>query len=305
MAAERAPPPLMDADTAFAARDVVKTYGARRALDGVSLSVGRGEMVALIGPSGSGKSTLLRALTGFVCVDPGGEVDAVGLRVQRDGKVVDDVRRVRKRVGLIAQQFNLVGRLSLFSNVMIGCLGRIGFWRGLFGRWPVEAKGAAMTALARMGVADYAGQRANTLSGGQQQRGAIARCLVQGATAILADEPVASLDPVSARKVMESLQALNRDDGLSVIVTLHHVEYAVRYCRRVVALQAGKVVYDGPTSGLTHALLMDIYGPEFEDVAPPQPVALPGAPAAAPEPALAATLLDPLPADAVPTGARS
>ncbi|MBE7220019.1 MAG: phosphonate ABC transporter ATP-binding protein [Caulobacteraceae bacterium] len=281
----------MHADTAFAARDVVKTYGARRALDGVSLSVARGEMVALIGPSGSGKSTLLRALTGLVCVDPGGEVDAVGLRVQRGGKVVDDVRRVRKRVGFIFQQFNLVGRLTLFSNVMIGCLGRIGFWRGLFGRWPSERKAEAMAALARMGVADYAGQRANTLSGGQQQRGAIARCLVQGATAILADEPVASLDPVSARRVMESLQALNRDDGLSVIVTLHHVEYAVRYCRRVVALQAGRILYDGPTAGLTRDLLVSIYGPEFEEVAPLEPVTL--AEARPPE----GGLLDPVPAD--------
>ena len=266
----------MQADVAFAARGVVKTYGARRALDDVSLTVARGEMVALIGPSGSGKSTLLRALTGLVTVDAGaGRIEAVGLLVQADGKVAEDVRRVRKRVGFIFQQFNLVGRLTLFSNVMIGCLGRIGFWRGLLGRWPAARQAEAMAALHRMGVADYAGQRANTLSGGQQQRGAIARCLVQGATAILADEPVASLDPVSARKVMEALRDLNRDDGLSVIVTLHHVEYAVRYCRRVVALQAGKVVYDGPTAGLTRELLVRIYGPEFDDVAPPEPVALP------------------------------
>ena len=294
----------MHAEVAFAAHDVSKTFGARKALDGVSFTVGRGEMVALIGPSGSGKSTLLRALTGLLTVDAGGRVEAVGLCVQADGRVTDEVRRVRKRVGFIFQQFNLVGRLSLFSNVMIGCLGRIGFWRGLFGRWPAERRAEAMAALHRMGVADYAGQRANTLSGGQQQRGAIARCLVQGATAILADEPVASLDPVSARRVMEALRDLNRDDGLSVIVTLHHVEYAVRYCRRVVALQAGRVVYDGPTAGLTHALLMQIYGPEFEDVAPPEPVALAGAPPAAAGLPAEATLLDPLPAAPVLTGAR-
>ena len=123
-----------------------------------------------------------------------------------------------------------------------------------------------MQALRRVGVADYAGQRANTLSGGQQQRGAIARCLVQHATAILADEPVASLDPVSARKVMETLRDLNKRDGLSVIVTLHHVEYAIKYCKRVVALQAGKVLYDGPVSGLDRALLIQIYGPEFDEI---------------------------------------
>ena len=255
----------MLADVAFEARNVTKTYGARRALNGVSLRVDRGEMVALIGPSGSGKSTLLRSLTGLVVIDEGGEIDAVGLRVQKGGKVVDDVQRVRRRVGFIFQQFNLVGRLTLFSNVMIGALGRVGFWRGFFGMWPNESKTEAMEALSRVGVAEYAGQRANTLSGGQQQRGAIARCLVQKATAILADEPVASLDPVSARKVMETLRNLNRNDHLSVIVTLHHVEYAVKYCKRVVALKAGQIVYDGPVTGLTREMLIDIYGPEIED----------------------------------------
>jgi len=122
-----------------------------------------------------------------------------------------------------------------------------------------------MAALARVGVADQAGQRAVALSGGQQQRGAIARALVQQAKVILADEPVASLDPVAARKVMEILKALNVDDGLTVLVTLHQVDYALRYCRRTVALKAGKVVYDGPTEGLDRARLIDIYGPEFED----------------------------------------
>lgn len=123
-----------------------------------------------------------------------------------------------------------------------------------------------MAALHRVGVSDYAAQRANTLSGGQQQRGAIARCLVQGAEAVIADEPVASLDPVSARRVMDLLQDLNRRDGMTVLVTLHQVEYAIRYCRRVVALKAGKVVYDGPSEGLDRPMLVDIYGPEIEDV---------------------------------------
>ncbi len=123
-----------------------------------------------------------------------------------------------------------------------------------------------MAALARVGVVDYAGQRANTLSGGQQQRGAIARALVQKAKIILADEPVASLDPVSARRVMEILSDLNKQDGLTVIVTLHQVDYAMRYCKRVVALKAGKVVYDGLAADLDRPRLIDIYGPEFEDV---------------------------------------
>jgi phosphonate transport system ATP-binding protein len=256
----------MAADVVFEARDVSKTFGLRRALERVSLRVARGEMVALIGPSGSGKSTLLRALTGLSPIDPGaGRIEAFGLPVQVDGKVSDHVRQIRARVGFIFQQFNLVGRLSLFSNVMVGALSRVPMWAGLVGAWPRDEKLRAMAALARVGVADYAGQRAATLSGGQQQRGAIARTLVQGAEAILADEPVASLDPVSARRVMETLQELNRKDGLSVVVTLHHVEYATRYCARVVALHAGQVVYDGPASGLDRKLLIDIYGPEIED----------------------------------------
>ena len=186
--------------------------------------------------------------------------------MQSDGKISSKVRDARIRIGFIFQQFNLVGRLSLFSNVALGSLGRINKARGLFGLWPAETKTAVMAALARVGVADYAAQRANTLSGGQQQRGAIARALVQRAKIILADEPVASLDPVSARRVMEILRDLNKDDGLTVVVTLHQVDYALRYCDRVVALKAGKVVYDGPADGLERKQLIDIYGPEFEDV---------------------------------------
>lgn len=247
-------------------RDVSKTFGARKALDGVSVEVGAGEMVALIGPSGSGKSTLLRSITGLQSIDAGpGTISVFGETVQKDGKVTGAVRQARGRLGMIFQQFNLVGRLSLFSNVMLGALARVPGWRGLFGVWPKADKEKAMAALHRVGVSDYAAQRANTLSGGQQQRGAIARAIVQGAQAILADEPVASLDPVSARKVMELLVELNQRDGLGVIVTLHQVDYAIRYCDRVVALKSGKVVYDGPSTGLDTPRLIDIYGPEFED----------------------------------------
>jgi phosphonate transport system ATP-binding protein len=254
---------------AISARSISKTFGARRALADVSLSVRHGEMVALIGPSGSGKSTLLRALSGLVAIDAGaGRIDAFDIPVQARGRVSDRVREARIRIGFIFQQFNLVARLSLFTNAALGSLGRIGFWRGLVGLWPAETKAAAMTALGRVGVAEYAGQRAGTLSGGQQQRGAIARALVQRADLILADEPVASLDPVAARRVMEILKSLNADDGLTVLVTLHQVDYATRYCKRVVALKAGAVVYDGPTEGLDRAQLVDIYGPEFEDIFP-------------------------------------
>jgi phosphonate transport system ATP-binding protein len=257
----------MTSDPVLSIRAASKTFGSRRALDAVSLDVARGEMIALIGPSGSGKSTLLRSIDGLQTIDEGeGAITAFGGPVQAKGKVSSEVRKARIRIGFIAQQFNLVGRLSLFSNVALGSLGRIPVLRGLFGAWPKETREAAMAALARVGVADYAAQRANTLSGGQQQRGAIARALVQKAKIILADEPVASLDPVSARKVMEILRDLNQTDGLTVVVTLHQVDYALRYCDRVVALKAGHKVYDGPASGLNREKLIDIYGPEFEDV---------------------------------------
>jgi phosphonate transport system ATP-binding protein len=248
-------------------RGLSKTFGRRRALDGLTLSIRAGEMVALIGPSGSGKSTLLRTLSGLVAIDAGdGVVEALGATVQARGRVSGQVRQARLQIGFIFQQFNLVSRLTLFTNAALGSLGRIGFWRGLVGAWPGETRAAAMAALARVGVAEYAGQRAGTLSGGQQQRGAIARALVQQARVILADEPVASLDPVAARRVMEILRELNVRDGLTVLVTLHQVDYALRYCERVVALKAGRIAYDGPVSGLDQARLVDIYGPEFEDV---------------------------------------
>ncbi len=248
---------------AISVHGACKRFGAVRALDGVLLSVEHGEMIALIGASGSGKSTLLRSIAGLSALDSGdGQIDVFGLRVHTRGRAA---RAVRARIGFIFQQFNLVGRLSLFTNAALGSLGRISLWRGLFGVWPAETKLATMDALARMDLAANAGQRAGTLSGGQQQRAAIARALVQGAEVILADEPVASLDPVAARRVMTILRDLNREDGLTVLVTLHQVDYALRYCDRAVALKAGRVVYDGPTAGLDRARLVDIYGPEFED----------------------------------------
>jgi phosphonate transport system ATP-binding protein len=248
------------------ARRLFRTYGARKALNDVSLTVMPGEMVALIGPSGSGKSTLLRNATGLITTDAGtGEVNVLGIGVQKDGRLLPSVRQARSRVGFVFQQFNLVGRLSLFQNVMLGALGRLPFWQGFFGRWRTEDKQRAMRALARVGVADYAAQRANSLSGGQQQRGAIARALVQGAEAIFLDEPVASLDPVSARKVMELLADLNRTDGTTVVVVLHQIDHAIKHCQRIVALKAGQIVYDGPATGLSRDVLIDIYGAEYDE----------------------------------------
>jgi len=249
-----------------------KTFGARKALKSVDLVVETGEMTALIGPSGSGKSTLLRSIGGLNVGDVGGDPDVGVVRVggeavQAAGRPARTIREVRRGLGFIFQQFNLVGRLSLMSNVLVGSLGRLPGWRGLVGAFPAEERERARAALERVGLAEFAERRTSTLSGGQQQRGAIARALVQGAKIVLADEPIASLDPVSARRVMELLAELNREEGMTVVVSLHQVDAAVRFCRRVIAMRDGEIVYDGPPSGLSQDRLREIYGPEYEDLA--------------------------------------
>lgn len=242
-----------------------KTFGRKQALFDLALSVEPGEMVALIGASGSGKSTLLRHVAGLACCDrsAGGSVQVLGRQVQANGKLNGEVRRLRADIGYIFQQFNLVGRLSVLQNVLLGCLGRMPRWRGSLGLFNAEEKQRALHALARVGLADLAQQRASTLSGGQQQRVAIARALCQRAKVILADEPIASLDPESARKVMQILADINREDGTTVVVTLHQVDYAMRYCQRAVALKAGRIHYDGAAAELHTNFLNDLYGAEL------------------------------------------
>ncbi len=247
--------------------DLIKSFKrGNRALRGVSLQVEAGEMVALIGASGSGKSTLLRHVSGLLLSDRGaGSVQVLGQPVQQQGALAANVRHVRKDVGVIFQQFNLVNRLSVLTNVLVGLLGQIPAWRGCLGLFSQEEKRRAMRALARVGIAEAARQRASTLSGGQQQRAAIARALVQEAKVILADEPIASLDPASSRRVMDILSRINREDGITVLVSLHQVDYARRYCPRTVALKDGEVVYDGPSEALTPNLLKDLYGADLTE----------------------------------------
>ncbi|MCY1219277.1 Vitamin B12 import ATP-binding protein BtuD [compost metagenome] len=220
-------------------------------------------MVALLGASGSGKSTLLRHMAGFVTADAG-EILVNGRPVQRDGRLARNVRQVRGEIGFVFQQFNLVGRLPVITNVLVGMLARIPKWRSLFRIFKADEMRAGLDALAQVGIDDYAFQRASTLSGGQQQRAAIARTLVQNARVILADEPIASLDPESSRRVMSLLTQINRTRKVAVVVSLHQVDVAMRYCPRVVALRHGKVVYDGPSAALTPAMLRDLYGTEAD-----------------------------------------
>lgn len=252
-------------DTAIEIRNLAKSFPCCKALDDVSLSIGRGEMVALIGASGSGKSTLLRHVAGFLAADAGA-VTVLGKRIQSDGRIAGNIRRLRAEIGFVFQQFNLVGRLSLLTNVLMGLLYRTSLWRGLSMRFSIGERQQAMEALAAVGIEQFAWQRAATLSGGQQQRAALARCLVQRARVILADEPIASLDPESARNVMELLAAMNRTRGCTVVVSLHQVEFAIKYCPRTVALHRGKVVYDGPSAALTPQLLGELYGADAEEL---------------------------------------
>ncbi|MFC6338902.1 phosphonate ABC transporter ATP-binding protein [Pseudomonas sp. CCM 7891] len=243
-----------------------KTFAKKSALVDLDLTIPCGEMVALIGASGSGKSTLLRHLAGLACCDKsnGGSVKVLGREVQASGRLNGQVRRLRADIGYIFQQFNLVNRLSVIDNVLLGCLGRMPRWRGNLGLFNAEEKQYAMESLARVGLADLAAQRASTLSGGQQQRVAIARALTQRAEVILADEPIASLDPESARKVMEILADINRRDGKTVVVTLHQVDYAMRYCPRAVALKGGRIHFDGQASAMSSQFLNDLYGADVD-----------------------------------------
>jgi phosphonate transport system ATP-binding protein len=255
-------------------RRISKSFDRRRPiLRNVSFSLRRGEMVALIGASGSGKSTLVRAIAGLVpidkCVagddvDAAGEIALFGQLMQRRGRITRAAKRLRVRVGVVFQQFNLVPRLSVLTNVCFGLLGQMSFFHGTIGRFTEADKQRAMRALVRVGIADHALKRAADLSGGQQQRAAIARTLVQRAELLLADEPIASLDPGAARRVMDILAELNRSDCITVLVSLHQVEYALRYCPRTIALRSGEVVYDGPSSELTCAQLTSIYGADNE-----------------------------------------
>jgi phosphonate transport system ATP-binding protein len=240
-------------------RNLSKSFSCCKALDDVSITVGAGEMVALIGASGSGKSTLLRHVAGFIAADSG-RISVLGKSIQDGGRIVPEIRQLRADVGFVFQQFNLVGRLSVITNVLTGLLHRASLWRSLLMRFNMAERQQAMEALVAVGIEQTAWQRAATLSGGQQQRAAIARCLVQGAKLILADEPIASLDPESARNVMELLAAMNRERACTVIVSLHQVEFAIKYCPRTIALHRGRLVYDGPSSALTPQLLGELYG---------------------------------------------
>jgi len=235
--------------------------GPLRVLDDISFELARGERVALLGASGSGKSTLLRVLGGLQRIEGLGQGS-----VHVDSTMFQDysgfglgARARRRAIGFVFQQFQLAPRLELLTNVLIGTLARQPLWRRLSMQFAPHERARALEALKRVGLECQAEQRASTLSGGQQQRGALARVLVQGCDLVLADEPIASLDPETAREVLELLTSLCSVDGSTLLASLHQVDFARRHFPRTIALRAGRMVYDGPTAGLDERALLELY----------------------------------------------
>lgn len=236
-----------------------KNFQGKTALKRINCTINKGEMVALVGASGSGKSTLLRHINGLNVADSGA-VAIFGTTLQKDGRFHSKVKLLRGQIGCIFQQFNLVKRLTIIKNVLVGNLGRLSLIRSLLHLFTKAEKLQALAALERVGILEKSYQRAAQLSGGQQQRVAIARCLVQGAHIIIADEPIASLDPESSRKIIELLVDLNHNNGITIVICLHQIQMVRNYFDRSIALRDGEVVFDGKTSELTDAKLNEIYG---------------------------------------------
>jgi phosphonate transport system ATP-binding protein len=242
---------------------LTKTFGPVRALDDVSLDVPAGQIVGVIGRSGAGKSTMLRLINrlsepsaGTVAFEG---TDVTALR----GK---ELRAWRARCAMIFQQFNLVDRLDVMTNVLLGRANHVSPALAMLKLWSAQDRAMAMTALEMFDMGRLAAQRSGTLSGGQQQRVAICRALVQQPDVILADEPVASLDPRNTRLVMDALRTINREFGITVLVNLHSLDLARHYCDRLVGLAAGRLVFDGPPVALTDAVSRELYGLEADEV---------------------------------------
>ena len=238
-------------------------FGTKAAVDNASFSIAPGTFVGVIGRSGAGKTTLLRMINRLVVPSEGkilyNGVDVTALR----GK---ELRQWRARSAMIFQQFNLVGRLDVLTNVLIGRLAAIPSWRSLTQFWPEADKALALSALEQFDMASLAAQRADQLSGGQQQRVAIARALVQEPDMILADEPVASLDPRNTRIVMDALLRINKHFGITVICNLHSLDLARSCCDRLIGMASGRVVFDGEPAALTDHIARELYDLEADEV---------------------------------------
>ena len=232
-------------------------------LDDVNLTIQDGEFVAIIGRSGAGKSTLLRSVNRMHEIRSG-TLTVNGVNVS--GLKGKSLRQFRRGIGMVFQSFNLVSRTTVIRNVLAARVPEMPFWRIVLGAFRKADKIAALESLDKVGILDKAYIRADQLSGGQQQRVALARTLAQDPKIILADEPVAALDPVTAKQVMEDFVRINQEMGISILLNIHHVELAIEYADRIIGIRAGKIVYDGPSKNVDQAVLDTIYGeaPERE-----------------------------------------
>jgi phosphonate transport system ATP-binding protein len=247
--------------------DVQKTYAnGTVALQNINLKIDQGEFVAVIGLSGAGKSTLIRCINRMHDITGGqlkvDDVDVAKLK----GK---QVRRFRRRIGMIFQSFNLVTRTTVINNVLVSFVPDLPVWRKLTGIFTKDNKIKALEALDKVNILDKAFIRVDQLSGGQQQRVALARTLAQNPDIILADEPIASLDPVTAKLVMDDFKRINKEMNISVIMNIHHVEVALEYADRIIGISKGAVVFDGETAKVTKEILDDIYGSMVEEMKSP------------------------------------
>jgi phosphonate transport system ATP-binding protein len=239
--------------------DITRQFGETTAVNRVSLEFPPGQFVGVIGRSGAGKSTLLRLINRLI--------DPTSGRITHGGREITALkgralREWRRNCAMIFQQFNLVDRLDVLSNVLVGRLADHGFLSSVAMRFSDAERAEALRALERLDLLPQALQKAGTLSGGQQQRVAIARALVQKPRIMLADEPIASLDPGNATRVMDALRTINAEDGLTVLVNLHTIDTARTYCQRIIAMREGRVFFDGTPRQLTDDVLRDIYGSE-------------------------------------------
>jgi phosphonate transport system ATP-binding protein len=251
---------------------ISRNFGATVAIADASFRVERGSFTGVIGRSGAGKSTLLRMVNRLIDPSAG--------RILFDGTDITtlrglELRRWRARAAMIFQQFNLVGRLDVLTNVLMGRLSAVPTWRSLTSLWPTEDKAVAMSALEQFDIAALAAQRADQLSGGQQQRVAIARALVQEPDLVLADEPVASLDSANTRVVMDALLRINKHFGITVICNLHSLDLVRSYCDRVICLASGRLVLDAIPDQLSQAVARELFGVEEADKALAAPPAMP------------------------------
>lgn len=244
-------------ETLLSIRNLHKTYGKEvHALRGVTTSFGVGEFVVIIGPSGAGKSTLIRCINRLVEPDEG---DVLFDGVRLDAVKGNQLRHQRSMIGMIFQHYNLIGRVNVINNVLHGKLGRLPLYRSLLGLYSHEDRAEALELLRTVGLEDQKYKRADALSGGQMQRVGICRALIQNPKLLLADEPIASLDPRSADIVMDAIRSTTQVRNLTCIVNLHQVEYAKRYASRIIGLKEGRIVFDGDPSELDEATTALIY----------------------------------------------